>query len=515
MRIDNLEHLPRAASHLLALFACGLIVGIGLPLRGVLDLANIAMLMLLTVVFAAALLGRSPAILASFLCVAAFDFFFVPPRLSFVVSDVQYLVTFAVMLVVSLVISHLTTRLQASTREALAREQLARALYALAKALAGAMSAAQVVRQVGVFVREQAGGEARFFLPDEGERLGEFPAAGHPLGLDESLVLEAVFRAEAGEPSSCVAGPGGVDLYLPLNGATRRRGVLVVRAEEDEDARLPVLRPMLEGVASLTAIALERLHFVEVAQASQLEMAAERLRASILSSISHDLRTPLTVLFGRADALALAGSRLGDEEREAAGAIRDQAGRLHQMVENLLDMARLQAGQVRLRKDWHAIDEVIGASIRLLGEALREHPVKVGVAPELPLVALDAVLMERVFCNLIENAAKYSPAGAPVAVDVASGEGGLVIEVRNAGPGFPPGSLARVFHLFERGAPESPAAGAGLGLAICRAIVEAHGGHIVASNPPEGGACVRFTLPSCGEPPRIEPELADPAGAGS
>ncbi|NMG43884.1 DUF4118 domain-containing protein [Aromatoleum toluvorans] len=514
MKIDNPEQLSRGARHLLALLACGLTVMVGLPLRDVLDLANIAMLMLLTVVFIAAILGRAPAILASFVSVAAFDFFYVPPRLSFLVSDVQYLVSFAVMLVVSLLISHLTTRLQASMQEALEREQRAHALYALAQALAGAMSVAQVVRQVGAFVREQAGGEARFFLPDEGERLGEFPEAGHPLGLDESLVLEAVFRAGSGDPSNCVSGPNGLDLYLPLNGATRRRGVLFVRARED-DPGVPVLRPMLEGVASLTAIALERLHFVEVAQASQLEMAAERLRGSILSSISHDIRTPLTVLFGQADALALAGDHLGDAEREAAGAIRDQAGRLHQMVENLLDMARLQAGQVRLRRDWHAIDEVIGASIRLLGDALREHPVKVGVARELSLIALDAVLMERVFCNLIENAAKYSPPGAAVTVEVRPDDGGLAVEVRDRGPGFPSGSLGRVFRVFERGVPESPASGAGLGLAICRAIVEAHGGHIAASNPPEGGACVRFTLPSSGEPPRIEPELADPAGAGS
>lgn len=514
MRSDDPKPFSRTTSHLLALAACGLSVAIGLPLREVLDLANIAMLMLLTVVFIAATLGRSPAILASFVSVAAFDFFFVPPQLSFLVSDVQYLVTFAVMLAVSLVISHLTTRLQASVREALARERRSQALYALARTLAGAMSAEQVVERVGAFVREQVEGDARFFLPDAGEVLQEFPRGGAPLGLDESLVLDAVFHSDAGDPSSCIASPNGLDVLFPLTGATRCRGVLFVRAR-DGDGRLHILRPMLEGVASLTAIALERLHFVEVAQASRLETEAERLRSSILSSISHDIRTPLTVLFGQADSLTLAGGHLSDEEREAARAIRDQAGRLNQMVENLLDMARLHAGQVRLRKEWQAIDEVIGASIRLLGDALREHPVKVTLASNLPLVALDAVLMERVFCNLIENAAKYSPAAAPIAVDVAGDAEGLVIEVRDRGAGFPPGSLPRIFELFERGAPESPISGVGLGLAICRAIVEAHGGQIGASNPAGGGACVRFTLPPCGEPPRIEPELADPAGAGS
>jgi two-component system sensor histidine kinase KdpD len=180
------------------------------------------------------------------------------------------------------------------------------------------------------------------------------------------------------------------------------------------------------------------------------------------------------------------------------------------MVGKLLDMARLQSGRLSLRKEWQAIDEVIGVSIQSLGEALREHPVRVALAPNLPLVAVDAVLMERVFCNLLENAAKYSPAGAPIAVQVDADAGALAVEVRDRGEGFPPSCLTHVFELFQRGNPESAVAGVGLGLAICRAIVDAHGGQIIASNPPGGGGCVHFTIP-CGEPPRIEPELADPA----
>jgi two-component system, OmpR family, sensor histidine kinase KdpD len=182
------------------------------------------------------------------------------------------------------------------------------------------------------------------------------------------------------------------------------------------------------------------------------------------------------------------------------------------MVDKLLDMARLQAGKVHLRKEWQPIDEVIGASIQLLGDALGDHPVTVTLAPELPLVAIDAVLMERVCCNLLENAAKYSPPGAAITVTVTDAAGSLLVEVRDRGPGFPPGSLKRIFNLFERGTAESTAPGVGLGLAICRAIVEAHGGRIDASNPAEGGACVRFSLP-CGRAPQLEPEPADPAGA--
>ncbi|MCK0509680.1 DUF4118 domain-containing protein [Aromatoleum buckelii] len=512
MQNDERKRLPPITSHLLALAVCGLAVAICLPLRDLLELTNIAMLLLVIVVFIAATLGRSEAILASFVSVAAFDFFFVTPHLSFLVSDVQYLVTFAVMLAVSLITSHLTTRLQASAREALARERRSHALYALAKALAGAMSIEQVVERVGAFVREQADGDARFFLTDTAQALHEFPPPGVPLGLDESIAIRAVFQSDVADRSCCIANPNGLDMMFPLGGAMRRHGVLFVRAGA---GGRPALRPMLEGIASLTAIALERLRFVDIAEASRLETEAERLRSSILSSISHDIRTPLTVLFGQADSLTLAGGHVTDEERDAARAIRDQAGRLNQMVEKLLDMARLQAGQVRLRKEWQAIDEVIGASIQMLDNALREHPVKVTLAPDLPLVAVDAVLMERVFFNLIENAAKYSPAGAPIAVVVAGEAEGLVVEVRDCGPGFPPASLPRLFELFERGVAESAIAGVGLGLAICRAVVEAHGGRISASNLADGGACVRFTLPSAGEPPRIEPELTDAAGVGS
>jgi two-component system sensor histidine kinase KdpD len=270
---------------------------------------------------------------------------------------------------------------------------------------------------------------------------------------------------------------------------------------------------LLEAVASLAAIALERVHFVEVAQSSQLEAQSERLRSSLLSAISHDIRTPLTALYGLADSLAGAAPALPESERETARAIRDQAMHLHGMVTNLLDMARLQAGKVPLRLEWQPIEEVIGASIRAVGLTLRGNPVRVELAPDLPLVAIDAVLMERVLCNLLENAAKFSPPGAEITIAAATEQHWLALSVSDRGSGFPPGSLPRVFDLFERGAAESPVAGVGLGLAISRAIVEAHAGSIDASNRDGGGACVRIRLPTGGAPD-IEPEAGDGPEAG-
>jgi two-component system sensor histidine kinase KdpD len=257
---------------------------------------------------------------------------------------------------------------------------------------------------------------------------------------------------------------------------------------------------------------MERLHFVEVAQSAQLRASAEGLRSSILSALSHDVRTPLTALYGLADSLLLARPPLPAAAQETAAAIRDQALRLNGMVANLLDMVRLQAGEVNLRKEWQPIEEVIGASIKLLGSALADHPVTVTLEPALPLLSLDAVLLERVLSNLLENAAKYSPSGSEIRIEARALDQVVEVSVADRGPGFPAHRLDRVFELFERGVPaESTVPGVGIGLAICRAIVDAHGGEIRASNLPGGGGRVAFTLPR-GAPPPVE---AEPLLAGN
>ena len=507
--------------HLLALAACVLTAAVAWPLHGMLDLANTVMLFLLTVVLVAAFLGRPPAILASFASVALFDFFFVPPQMSLAVSDAQYLVTFAVMLAVALFISHLTAGLKSGTDEAVAREGRTQALYSLAKALAGSVAPGQVVAETVRFIGQHAGGGALFLLPDEHESLHVFLCEGQPpapaLTMTERLSASAVFHSREGIASREIGASGGLCLLLPLTGSTRCRGVLLVTAGPSRrtptDTEEALDRPLLEAVASLAAIALERLHFVEVAQRTQLEIQSERLRSSLLSAISHDIRTPLTALYGLADSLAGAVPALAETERETAAAIRDQAMHLHGMVTNLLDMARLQAGKAPLRLEWQPIEEVIGASIQVVGQSLRANPVRVTLSPDLPLVAIDAVLMERVLCNVLENAAKFSQPGAEITISAEVEDDRLALSICDRGSGFPPGSLPRVFDLFERGATESPVAGVGLGLAICRAIVEAHGGSIDASNRDGGGACVRIRLP-IGGAPVIEAEADEGPEAG-
>lgn len=283
------------------------------------------------------------------------------------------------------------------------------------------------------------------------------------------------------------------------------RGVLVMDVPDAIHEYSNDRAYFLDALSSLLATALERLHFVEVAQTAELGMQSERLRSSILSSISHDIRTPLTVLCGLADTLQMTQPGLSGEGSEIVQSLRSQAFRLHGMVDNLLDMARLQSGKVQLKREWQPLEEVIGASIHLLDHVLSCHTVTVKVPADLPLVQLDAVLMERVFCNLLENAAKYSPAHSTISLATAVQGNAVEVRVCNAGEGFPCESMANLLDVFSRGQQESPVQGFGIGLAICRSIIEAHGGKIALANPEDGGACVVFTLP-LGSPPTVETE---------
>lgn len=493
-------------------YACAvLVVGICailcLPLLGQLDLANIVMLFLLAVAITAAGFGRGPGVLAAFLSVALFDFLFVEPRFSFAVRDGQYLVTFVVMLLVALLISHLSSLLGQQLYKAQYREQRTRLLYECARQLAGAMTREQVDEALRKCLSDSVHAErVALYLPDENEQLVFAGINGRTLpSIAEKLVIQAGYTSGQIQSSAEFAADGFHTAYLPLRGATRMRGVLVMDVPDGSDEYTDGRAYFLDALSSLLATALERLHFVEVAQAAELGMQSERLRSSILSSISHDVRTPLTVLCGLADTLQMTQSGLSAEGKEIVGSLRSQAFRLHGMVDNLLDMARLQSGKVTLKREWQPLEEVIGASIHLLENILSNHIVQVKVPADFPLVQLDAVLMERVFCNLLENAAKYSPAHSIISLVTAVQGTEVEISVCNAGDGFPRESTANLLDVFSRGQQESPVQGFGIGLAICRSIIEAHGGRIRLVNPDEGGACVVFTLP-LGSPPTVEPE---------
>ncbi|PHV18515.1 two-component system sensor histidine kinase KdbD [Janthinobacterium sp. BJB303] len=484
------------------------------PLQPYLDLANIAMLSLLTVVLVAVRLGRGPAALASLVGVACFDFIFVPPRFSFAVGDFQYVITFGVMLAVGLITGHLTAGLRFQARVASHREARARALYEFSRELSGVLQTEQIFDITKSAIERAFRARATLLLPDDEGRLQE--PQGTAMGgeqLDMGIAQWAFDQAQAAGTGTDTL-PGSSIFYLPLIAPMRTRGLLaLLPLEAPTHGRwllVPEQRQHLDTFAALAAIALERVHYIDVAQGALVQMESERLRNSLLAALSHDLRTPLTSLVGLAESLALSRPALSPAQLDMARSLESETVRMSALVANLLDMARIESGQVRLNLQWQALEEVVGSALRASGPQLQAHRVQTQLAPDLPLVRYDAVLIERVLCNLLENAAKYTPPGSTITV--AAGVHGQFLQVRvlDDGPGLPPGREEAIFEKFTRGERESNKPGVGLGLAICRAIVEAHGGTIHAQpQAPGQGAAIVFSLP-LGTPPALpDAELDD------
>ncbi|WP_175688561.1 sensor histidine kinase [Burkholderia anthina] len=509
-----------------------------------LDLTNLVMLYLLGVVFSAVRLGRGPGVLQSFLSVAAFDFFFVPPRMSFSVSDTQYLLTFFGMLLTSLVISHLTSTLTRQASVAQRRERRTGAIYAMARELGAALTTEQIVEIGSRHVGEVFRARVAFLLPDSADQVRqkiEDPDAAVTLtGAElDSDVGQWVYDQQKAAGRGTDTLPATAALYLPLKAPMRTRGVLAVASREPRELEVPEQQRMLDAFAAQIALALERVHYVEIARDALVNMESERLRNSLLSAISHDLRTPLTTIVGFSSMLAnarasaphtptddAAAQRSAQREGELVDAIHDEALRMTGIVTNLLDMARLQAGSLQLKRQWSLLEETVGAALAACKRVLAHHPARVSLPADLPLLRMDAVLMERLFTNLFENAAKYTPSGAPLDIGAEcvtdDGQPCVRVHVDDHGPGLPAGMETRIFDKFTRGEKESATPGIGLGLAICRAIVEAHGGRIGALNRtgPDGrvtGARFWFTLPVDTPPavPAVPEDDIDAPGASS
>lgn len=498
------DRFSRWQSLALSVLACAVTTLIATPLLDYLDLANIVMLFLLTVFLVAVSLGRQAAILASVLSVVLFDIFFVPPRFSLAVNDIQYLVTFAVMLATGLITAHLAAGLRQQAREAHYRAKRTQALYQVAHQLAGALTVAQVVEMTHRFITNELKTQSAILLPNENEQ--QLFAAIQSVDMTLDLTCaRAAFENGKRVYNKELGNMGYVPLYLPLRASMRIRGVLAVQLTHQAQETADDLISLLEALSSLSAVALERLHYVEVAQLTEVKMLTERLRSSILSALSHDLRTPLTAMVGLADSLTLTKPPLNPMALEIAQALQEQATRLSNMVSNLLDMARLNAGKVVLRREWQPLEEVVGASIKVLGTTLSQHQIKVDLPRDLPLLNFDAVLIERVLCNLIENASKYAPANTDITLTARVYHQEVRISINDQGKGFPDENRENLFNMFVRGESETEHSGTGLGLAICKAIIECHDGRIVADNQISGGACVYFTLP-LGLPPTIEQE---------
>ncbi|HVA45109.1 MAG TPA: sensor histidine kinase KdpD [Pirellulales bacterium] len=462
--------------------------------------ANLVMVLLLGVVYSAARYGRGPGILASIASVLLFDFFFVLPYLTFAVSDTQYLLTFVVMFGIAVLISTLTSRVREQAQLSRERARRTEALFHMSQRLTGQVGTHQLA---GVALQQLTAifaGDVALFLPDEEKRL-KLAVGSHAdfaLRENEVAVAQWVFahQQQAGMGTNTL--PSAHALYLPLVGSQGSVGVLAIRPADPDQLLIFDQRQLLETFASQIALALEREQLAAQVQAVLLQAEAERLRSSLLASVSHDLRTPLAVITGASSSLLESDGTLAPEtRRELIQTIFDDSNRLTRLVDNLLDMTRIESGSVVLNKQPHIIEEIIGSALRRLAKPLTGRQIKTHLPDNLPLTPLDEMLIEQVLTNLLENVQKYTPAGSPIDISAWPQEGQLIVEVADRGPGIPDDERDLIFEKFYRGqaAAVDGRRGAGLGLAICKAIITAHGGRIWAENRAGGGARFCFSLP--------------------
>lgn len=503
--------------YLLAAGGVSLCTGLGFILFPHLALRNLAMIYLLTVVVISSFLARGPALFSSIFCVVTFAFFFVPEYFSFAIADTESAVTLAVMLLVSLLVSGLTTRIRHQARVSRQQERQTAALYEMSQNLTAIDSLEELLQAAAEQIGQIFDSQVAILMPSPEEKLRR--RAGHAFSQDdvrEELVANWVFKHGHLAGAGTETLPAVKGLYLPLIAPPNVIGVL--RLETNQPYRLlgaDALR-LLEALATQLTLAMERENLSRQAQAARLQIEAEQMRNALLSSVSHDLRTPLTVIAGSASSLLEGEKTLAPETKhDLAQSIYEETCRLDRLVSNLLEMSRLQAGEPRLNKEWHVLEEVIGSALTQLDPQLHDHPVRISLPTDLPLVQIDALLLERVVINLLENAMKYTPAGTPLEISGVLQAKEILVAVADRGPGLPAGQEERIFEKFYQVTP-GRARGAGLGLTICRSIIEAHGGRIWAANRPGGGAVFNFTIPLAeGAPfldqtiPELEKDLAD------
>jgi two-component system, OmpR family, sensor histidine kinase KdpD len=490
---------------------CILAVAISTALAGLMfpyfDRTDIAMIYLLGIVVMSTRTGRGPALAATLLSVAAFDFFFVPPYFTFDVSDIRFVVTFGVMFVVAVVITQLTLRIREQSEASRKRERSTAALYALSRGLARERKKERIfdiaVKHIGdvfqsriVILIADEQGELAVSKTD----VGTFAVDHKELG-----VARWVFdnRKSAGLGTDTL--PGARALYLPMVASSSVVGVIGVLPENSKNGFDPEEIHFLESFVNQTAMAMERVMLAKEAHEERLKAEAQNVRNTFLSSVSHDLRSPLAVVAGAASTLLEKEASLDRPARlELLRTIREETDRLEGIIRNVLNLTRLESGAISVRKEWQPLEEIIGVVLNRLSERLKGRPLELKIPSDLPLIPFDTLLMEQVLSNLLENALRHTPTGTPVEITVTPQKSAVMIEIADRGPGIPAHEEEAIFSKFTRGT--KTRMGAGIGLSICRVIVEAHGGRIWAENRPGGGAAFKFVIPVEGTPPSMIPE---------
>jgi len=476
-----------------------------------LDLINIVMLYMLGAATSGLWLGRGPSALTAVANIIAFDYFFVPPRFSFLVVQNDYLVTFAVMLLVALIIANLIVAVREQTEAAAAREQHTAALYSISRELAVTRDADAMawvaVRRIG----EELQCSALILLSNDDGRINLAPIAA--LGLAATSVNRdavewvATNRQRAGTGTRSF--PADQLLYLPLQGAHSTIGVLAVERAEPAGGLLPEQLRLLEAFGAQLASALERAHLTDLAHAAHVAAERAAMRNTLLASISHDLRTPLSAIAGAGSIVAQHDFSMDVHRRVTLGRLIEEKARdMSALLSNVLELVRLESGADVLNRDWHSLADLIGLAIRRHETRLIGWRVLSELPEDLPLLSVDATLFVQLLGNLLENAAKYTPPETVITISAAQMPSAKVrLVVEDNGPGWATDNPEQLFEKFSRGRTESNAGGVGLGLAICKAVVLLHGGEIRGAVSRQGGARVEIELPV----PEEEPRQAAPA----
>ena len=484
----------RQVADALALVAAA--TALGLPLAGRLEPTNLVMVYLVAVLIAALRLGLVPALVAAAVSVIAFDVVFVPPRHSFTVHDTQYLITFLGLFLVGAVTSTLVSRLRAQTEAAKAREAQTAALLSLSRRLSTLSQLADVARCLLEEVSQATGLPGLVLaLREPVEVVAGSPS---PQRLSTTDLSAARWSASRGQPAGRGTDtlPAADHLWLPVLAGREPGVVLGLAVPASGHALAPDRRQLVEALAAQAGLAVERAELAEQARQAELLAAADRLHRAILGSVSHDLRTPLATIVGVLSTLREQGERLGDEARagllaEAA----EEAERLDRVVGGLLDLSRLEAGRLELHREPIEPQELVGAALTQSPVRAESDRIRLDVPPDLPAVEGDAALLTQAVANVLHNALKFSPGGSVVEVTARAAGDALRVEVRDHGEGIPETELERVFEKFYRARRGNVAAGSGLGLALSRGILEAHGGRVWAERAETGGTRVVLELP--------------------
>jgi two-component system sensor histidine kinase KdpD len=491
----RLERLSGLRQYMLAALAVTLVAGLNELAVPLIGYRGVAIIFLFVVLAMATVLGRGPVLLAASLSALLWDMFFIPPLFTYTVSKLEDGLMLGAYFFVALVTGSLTTRLRAQEQAVRRRERRLTELYGFAREITGARTLDAVlqaaVRQIG----QAFDARVAFLMAQASGQLGP-PHPTSTLTLDEKEMSVAAWafanRQQAGRFTDTL--PSAEARYLPLRTPSVTVGVLAIRPRSPERLALDQ-ETLLETFANQVAVVIERTMLDKAAEQAQVLAESERLYKTVLNSVSHELRTPLTAITGAATSLL--DPHIGGDlaAREALSReIDEAAARLNRVVENLLNMTRLESGRLRLNLEWCDVNDLVSITLNHLKTELAEHVVIVDVAPELPLARIDFGLMQQALYNLVHNSAVHTPPGTRVRISARVEGRELVLSVADRGPGLPPEDLERVFDKFYR-APGASAGGTGLGLSITRGLVEAHGGHITAENRSHGGACFVIRLP--------------------